>query len=136
MGLALFPLFLRLTAACLALAAAGCAGMPSTLSSFGNTGSAAAVGEVATIPDEGDLVGNAKANFANGNYGKAADLYIRASRLRPQEAELWLGLAASYDHLRRFDQADARPIESSMRSSATAQPTSTMSATPTFFAAT
>jgi Flp pilus assembly protein TadD len=48
----------------------------------------------------------AKENFRSGEYGLAERFYRQAVEERPQNAEAWLGLAASYDHLKRFDEAD------------------------------
>lgn len=45
-------------------------------------------------------------NFTQGNYGLAERYYRRAVESGPREADAWLGLAASYDRLRRFDLAD------------------------------
>jgi len=47
-----------------------------------------------------------KMNFRQGNYGLAQHYFQRAVESGPREAEAWLGLAASYDRLRRFDLAD------------------------------
>lgn len=48
----------------------------------------------------------AKDNFRNGNYGLAERYYRRAIEERHNNAEAWLGLAASYDRLKRFDLAE------------------------------
>jgi len=48
----------------------------------------------------------AKAKFAEGNFGHAARYYERAVEVAPGNGEAWLGLAASYDRVRRFDLAD------------------------------
>jgi tetratricopeptide (TPR) repeat protein len=45
-------------------------------------------------------------NFNQGNYGLAERYFRRAVEAGPREADAWLGLAASYDRLRRFDLAD------------------------------
>jgi Flp pilus assembly protein TadD len=44
--------------------------------------------------------------FRNGDYGKAVASYRRAVELLPNDADAWLGLAASLDFVRRFDLAD------------------------------
>ncbi|MGF9759778.1 tetratricopeptide repeat protein [Microvirga sp. 0TCS3.31] len=78
----------------------------SSLSSFGN-GSAAL-----TLPDhvdpypDAEVLKVAKVQFAEGNYGHAARYYERAVEVMPTNADAWLGLAASYDRVRRFDLAD------------------------------
>jgi len=51
-------------------------------------------------------VERARAQFAQRQYGKAAKLFEAAVETDPNDAEAWLGLAASYDHIRRFDLAD------------------------------
>ena len=51
-------------------------------------------------------VKQAKKYFKNGKYGLAEKQYRLAVEKTPRNAEAWLGLAASYDHLRRFDLAD------------------------------
>ena len=48
----------------------------------------------------------AKNHFEEGNYGHAQHYYKRAVAVAPNDAEAWLGLAASYDRIRRFDEAD------------------------------
>jgi Flp pilus assembly protein TadD len=48
----------------------------------------------------------AKKNYAEGNYGLAERFYRQAIEERHNNAEAWLGLAASYDRLKRFDLAD------------------------------
>ncbi len=48
----------------------------------------------------------AKNHFRQKNYGYAARYYEKAVELFPNDAEAWLGLAASYDQIRRFDLAD------------------------------
>jgi Flp pilus assembly protein TadD len=48
----------------------------------------------------------AKTNYAQGNYGLAERFYRQAIEERASNAEAWLGLAASYDRLKRFDLAD------------------------------
>lgn len=41
-----------------------------------------------------------------GNFGLAADAYRKSVEARPDNAQAWLGLAAAYDELGRFDLAD------------------------------
>lgn len=47
----------------------------------------------------------AKASYRNGDYGLAERHYRQAIEERHDNAEAWLGLAASYDRLKRFDHA-------------------------------
>ena len=44
--------------------------------------------------------------FQKGAYGTANRYFRDAVEKAPQDAEAWIGLAASYDKLRRFDLAD------------------------------
>lgn len=53
-----------------------------------------------------EYIRTAKVNFRNGDYGLAESNYRKAVEVTPKDAEAWLGLAASYDQLRRFDLAD------------------------------
>lgn len=48
----------------------------------------------------------AKQNYRDGNYGLAERYYRQAIEERAGNVEAWLGLAASYDRLKRFDLAD------------------------------
>jgi Flp pilus assembly protein TadD len=49
----------------------------------------------------------AKLQFRNGNYGLAEQYYRRAVEANPDSLDAWLGLAASYDRLKRFDLAES-----------------------------
>lgn len=44
--------------------------------------------------------------FRQGAYGNAERHFRKAVELHPRDVESWIGLAASYDRLRRFDLAD------------------------------
>ncbi len=54
---------------------------------------------------ESDLVAG-KAQFREANYGLAEKHFRKAVELRADNSEAWMGLAASYDQLGRFDFAD------------------------------
>ncbi len=56
--------------------------------------------------DRCDDLSMAKQFYRDGNYGLAERYYRRAEESHPRDAEAWLGLAAAYDWLRRFDLAD------------------------------
>ena len=47
-----------------------------------------------------------KSQFRDDNYGLAEKHFRKAVELRADNAEAWMGLAASYDQLGRFDFAD------------------------------
>lgn len=47
-----------------------------------------------------------KRYYKAGNYGLAERYFRRAVETHARDAEAWLGLAAAYDRLRRFDLAD------------------------------
>src|SRR5450759_4623017 len=47
-----------------------------------------------------------KKQYRANNFGLAEKYFRHAAELHPRDAEAWLGLAASYDRLRRFDLAD------------------------------
>lgn len=63
------------------------------------------VEDAAFFPSD-DYLRWGKVYFRNESYGLAAQSYQKAVEVTPKDAEAWLGLAASYDHLRRFDLAD------------------------------
>jgi len=56
--------------------------------------------------DPNDELSQGKKQYRAANYGLAEQHFRRAVELHPRDAEAWLGLAASYDRLRRFDLAD------------------------------
>ena len=64
------------------------------------------IGAAALFSDCDDDLGVAKKYFRQGSYGLAERHFRRAVELHPRDAEAWVGLAASYDRLRRFDLAD------------------------------
>lgn len=47
-----------------------------------------------------------KVYFRAGAYGLAEEKFRKAVEVTPGDAEAWVGLAASYDQLRRFELAD------------------------------
>jgi Flp pilus assembly protein TadD len=56
--------------------------------------------------DPNDDLSLGKKQYRANNFGLAEQHFRRAVELHPGDAEAWLGLAASYDRLRRFDLAD------------------------------
>lgn len=67
----------------------------------------------ASLPGVQDL-SKGKTHFIEGNYGLAEKHFRKAVELKPSDGEAWLGLAASYDRLGRFDLAD-RAYETLLR---------------------
>ena len=56
--------------------------------------------------DPNDDLSLGKKQYRANNFGLAEKHFRRAAEQHPRDAEAWLGLAASYDRLRRFDLAD------------------------------
>ncbi len=56
--------------------------------------------------DPNDDVSLGKKQFNAGNFGNAERHFRAAVEKHPKDAEAWVGLAASYDRLKRFDLAD------------------------------
>jgi Flp pilus assembly protein TadD len=56
--------------------------------------------------DPKDDLGLGKRHYKEENYGLAEKHFRKAVEAQPRSAEAWVGLAASYDRLRRFDLAD------------------------------
>ena len=65
---------------------------------------AAADGLVGANPNDDLNLG--KRHFRERDYGLAERSFRRAVEMSPRDAEAWVGLAASYDRLKRFDHAD------------------------------
>lgn len=53
-----------------------------------------------------DPVSLGRRHYAEGNFGLAEENFRKAVELGPRDLDAWLGLAASYDRLKRFDLAD------------------------------
>ena len=60
----------------------------------------------AVKPSAKDDVSLGKHYYRTGNFGLAEKHFRAAAESQPHNAEAWLGLAAAYDQLRRFDLAD------------------------------
>ena len=56
--------------------------------------------------DREDDLSLGKRHYREQNYGLAEKYFRRAVETSARDGEAWLGLAASYDRLRRFDLAD------------------------------
>ena len=80
----------------------------------GSVGGEAASGAEAAASADADLLGSdpsddlnmGKKQYRAGNFGLAERYFRRAVETHPRDAEAWIGLAAAYDRLRRFDLAD------------------------------
>src|SRR5262249_42220200 len=83
--------------------------LPETTGSIAVTPEASSA-EPVPPPDATDDLVVAKRQFRASNYGLPEQHFRRAVEKAPQgsarDAEAWLGLAASYDRLRRFELAD------------------------------
>jgi Flp pilus assembly protein TadD len=72
------------------------------------------IGAEKVATDEDSLLGSdpsddlslGKKQYRAGNFGVAERYFRRAAEMHPRDAEAWVGLAAAYDRLRRFDLAD------------------------------
>jgi Flp pilus assembly protein TadD len=68
------------------------------------------VATTAIAPQSGDIgatdLRQGKAQFRQANYGLAEEHFRKAVELQADDAEAWMGLAACYDQLGRFDFAD------------------------------
>lgn len=53
-----------------------------------------------------DSLAKAQKHFRNEDYGLAETHFREAVERNPRNSDAWLGLAASYDRLRRFDLAE------------------------------
>jgi Flp pilus assembly protein TadD len=56
--------------------------------------------------DPNDDLSFGKKYFLQGSYGLAERHFRKAVELHPRDVESWVGLAAAYDRLKRFDLAD------------------------------
>jgi Flp pilus assembly protein TadD len=92
---------MRATALLALLALAGCTGMPPEFKTD-------PMGDLPTygaLPSE-TSTDKGKRYYRDGDYGLAEKAFRKAVEEDHNNAEAWLGLAASYDRLKRFDLAD------------------------------
>lgn len=66
----------------------------------------AALGAQAPADQASDEVGLGKQAYRANNFILSETHFRRATEVEPRHLEAWLGLAATYDRLRRFDLAD------------------------------
>lgn len=82
-----------------------CVGLVGCTTAGVDTTQTTAIAAQPAEPGEADLAAG-KAQFRQANYGLAEQHFRKAIELRADNAEAWMGLAASYDQLGRFDFAD------------------------------
>jgi Flp pilus assembly protein TadD len=97
---------------------AACVGWVAGCGSTPNGDATGALGETTVTPidfgsgaevlgvDPKDDLSLGKRHYKEQNYGLAEKHFRKAVEGQPRSAEAWIGLAASYDRLRRFDLAD------------------------------
>ena len=61
--------------------------------------------------DGKDDVSRGREQFRAGNYAEAESAFDRAAKMNPRDSEAWLGLAACYDRMRRFELADRAYVQ-------------------------
>lgn len=61
--------------------------------------------------DGKDDVSRGREQFRAGNYAEAESVFDRAAKMNPRDSEAWLGLAACYDRMRRFELADRAYVQ-------------------------
>ncbi len=61
--------------------------------------------------DGKDDVARGREQFRAGNYAEAESAFDRAAKMNPRDSEAWLGLAACYDRMRRFELADRAYVQ-------------------------
>jgi Flp pilus assembly protein TadD len=99
-------MIVRLAAmAALCLAMGGCKLLGDDAPETGELGAISQDTSFGSAP-EGVWLEKAKQNYNDGNYGLAERYFRQAIEERHNNAEAWLGLAASYDRLKRFDHAE------------------------------
>ena len=72
----------------------------------GDAGPAVEPDQPLTPSKPNDDLSLGREHFREGNYGLAERHFRRAVETGPRDADSWLGLAAAYDRLKRFDLAD------------------------------
>jgi Flp pilus assembly protein TadD len=81
-------------------------GDPTTTGTIGTDGLPPVTSAGLLGSDPNDDLNQGKKQFRAANFGIAERYFRRAVESHPRDAEAWVGLAASYDRLRRFDLAD------------------------------
>lgn len=110
----------------LAISVAGCEtdkpllGSGSTPALSAPTSTVQSPGEVKYFPSDEPLHMGLE-QFDRGNYGIAERYFQDAVEKSPKDATAWIGLAASYDRIGRFDLADRAYNQASLLSGETTQ---------------
>ena len=81
--------------------------------------STGSIGSDTPVPADAGLLGSdpsddlslGKKQYRAGNFGLSERYFRRAVETHPRDAEAWVGLAAAYDRLRRFDLADRAYVQ-------------------------
>jgi Flp pilus assembly protein TadD len=79
---------------------------PEVTGSIDNAPDPLAVKDAMLGGDRGDDLSLGKRHYREKNYGLAEQHFRRATEKLPRDGEAWLGLAASYDRLKRYELAD------------------------------
>ena len=112
-------LLVLLVSSCLTVVVAGC----DTLSLNGAVPTTATVQEPVDVQyyasDEPLRLG--REHFGRGHFGLAQRYFRDAVEKAPKDATAWIGLAASYDRLRRFDLADQAYVQAGRLAGETVQ---------------
>jgi Flp pilus assembly protein TadD len=103
----------------LLLVACICVGLPACNTPLEDVVVASPPPQSATVEDPGDVkyypsdepLRLATEYFTRGQYGIAQRYYRDAVEKAPKDVTAWIGLAASYDRLRRFDLADQAYVQ-------------------------
>ena len=100
-------LFIKSALPLICIALAGC----QTIAGSGDVGtfSGIALEEPFVATDQPMQLG--REHFARGHYALAGRYFQTAVEVTPQDGDAWIGLAASYDHLGRFDLADRAYVQ-------------------------
>jgi Flp pilus assembly protein TadD len=71
----------------------------------------ASVAAAPAPPSSEEDLSAGRAAFRAGRFAEAEVAFHRAAKMNPHDAEAWLGLAACYDRMRRFELADRAYVQ-------------------------
>jgi Flp pilus assembly protein TadD len=71
----------------------------------------ASVAAAPAPPSSAEDLSAGRAHFRAGRFAEAEVAFHRAAKMNPHDAEAWLGLAACYDRMRRFELADRAYVQ-------------------------